>query len=551
VEYVRFPVSFIAGSDTSDGRHGFELKLPSNYEANSSNSKAGTYPFENDQTINITSGSLQLIPPSFATAYEVKPYYGGSATKDSGTQIPLLDARDWYFDYFNGVFFQQDPSGTGDQADNPDFVEGYLYIGDMLDTVVSQGGGGGTGDNKAEYLVLAATGSLTAERVFTAGLGLNGTDGGAGSNYTLKVLDSIVATLTGSQFSGNVGVTGSFGAASNSIFGNNSSLSGVDNNFFVSGSIDSRGTTTRGTSVFGGDVVVSGTLSVNRGQAGVGSMFTITSDGKVGIGSDTPSHKLSVGGNMDLGEYLYHKNDTDTFIRFEDDAIHLEAGGKSFLKLSQAGTNKLILNNGQADVDLQVKSKGNANVFRIDAFNNSVYFGSNAGSGVDNNFWVSGSIGTKGTSTRGTAVFGGDVLSSGSLLVQNGITGSLTQLPDGTSYLRAGSNVTITSGSVGSITIGFDGDVSGETRTKHAYFLETQYNAGVAVPVASSDFSDASYNPQKIDIFVNGLLIHSGSVTQVDAGDRDYYISSATSLKFAFEIQVQDVIDVVVFSVSS
>ena len=66
-----------------------------------------------DQTINITSGSLQLIPPSYATAYEVKPYYGGSATKDSGTQIPLLDARDWYFDYFNGVFFQQDSIGNG------------------------------------------------------------------------------------------------------------------------------------------------------------------------------------------------------------------------------------------------------------------------------------------------------------------------------------------------------------------------------------------------------------------------------------------------------
>ena len=32
VEYIRFPVSFIAGSDTSDGRHGFELKLPSDYE---------------------------------------------------------------------------------------------------------------------------------------------------------------------------------------------------------------------------------------------------------------------------------------------------------------------------------------------------------------------------------------------------------------------------------------------------------------------------------------------------------------------------------------
>jgi len=128
VEYIRFPSTFIAGSDTVSGRHGFELKLPSDYEANSTNTKAGTYPFINDQVVNITSGSLQLVPPSFATAYEAKPYYGGTSAKDSGTQIPVLDARDWYLDYFNGVFFQQDPPGTGDHANNPDYVEAYLYI---------------------------------------------------------------------------------------------------------------------------------------------------------------------------------------------------------------------------------------------------------------------------------------------------------------------------------------------------------------------------------------------------------------------------------------
>ena len=212
VEYVRFPVSFIAGSDTSDGRHGFELTLPSDYESNSSNSKAGTYPFTNSQTINITSGSLQLVPPSFATTYEAKPYYGGSAVKDSGTQIPLLDARDWYLDYFNGVFFQQDPTGTGDQADNPDYIEGYLYIGNMLDTVVSNAGGTGAGDPGAQYLVLAATGSLSAERVLTAGTGVSTTDAGAGGAFTVSIDNSVVATLSGSQFSGNVGVTGSIGS---------------------------------------------------------------------------------------------------------------------------------------------------------------------------------------------------------------------------------------------------------------------------------------------------------------------------------------------------
>lgn len=213
VEYLRLPATFIAGTDTSAGRHGFALKLPADYEANSSNTKAGTYPFINNQTINITSGALQLVPPAFANAYEAKPYYDGDATKGSGTRIAILDARDWYLDYFNGIMFQQDPPGTGDHSNNPDFVEAYLYIGDMLNTVVeNSGGGGGDGDKNAQFLVLQATGSLNAERVLTMGTGMSSSDGGAGGNFTINVDDSIVATLTGSQFSGNIGVTGSIGA---------------------------------------------------------------------------------------------------------------------------------------------------------------------------------------------------------------------------------------------------------------------------------------------------------------------------------------------------
>ena len=63
------------------------------------------------------------------------PYYGGSPTKGSGTAIPALDARDWYLDYNNGIFFQQDPPGTGDHANNPTYLEGFLYIGNMASDV--------------------------------------------------------------------------------------------------------------------------------------------------------------------------------------------------------------------------------------------------------------------------------------------------------------------------------------------------------------------------------------------------------------------------------
>ena len=66
-------------------------------------------------------------------------------------------------------------------------------------------------------------------------------------------------------------------------------------------------------------------------------------------------------------------------------------------------------------------------------------------------------IGSKGTSTKGTALFGGDVVTSGTLypneIKTSKISGSLTHLSDGSSYLVAGSNITISSGSNGSVTI--------------------------------------------------------------------------------------------------
>ena len=67
------------------------------------------------------------------------------------------------------------------------------------------------------------------------------------------------------------------------------------------------------------------------------------------------------------------------------------------------------------DIDLKVSGENNANLIRTDAANDSVYFCVNGSTGVDNNFFVSGAIGSQGTSTRGTAVFGGDVVISGTL----------------------------------------------------------------------------------------------------------------------------------------
>jgi hypothetical protein len=68
--------------------------------------------------------------------------------------------------------------------------------------------------------------------------------------------------------------------------------------------------------------------------------------------------------------------------------------------------------------------------------------------GSDVFFFVSGSPGDTDKS-----LFGGDVKSSGSMVGLGGFTGSLTQLSDGTAYLRAGSGVEITTGSLGQVTV--------------------------------------------------------------------------------------------------
>jgi len=611
VEYLRFQCSFIAGSDTSDGRHGFELKLPSDYQSNSSNPSAGTYPYINDQAINITSGSLQLVPPSFATSYEGKPFYGGSSTKDSGTQIPVLDARDWYLDYFNGIFFQQDPPGTGDHSNNPDFLEGYLYIGKYLDTVVSEGSsGGGNGDKSPQYLVLAATASLPNERVFTAGTGIKTTDSGAGAAYTVAVRDSIVATLTGSIFSGTVSAPALSGSltklqdgTSYIKEGSNVTVTTASNGSITIASTNTTYTAGDGLDLsgteFSVDLKSSGGLKIDSTELAIDNSVVATLTGSTFSGTvSAPALSGSLTKLQDGTSYLIAGSNT-TIATGSSGAITISSTGgidgsgaanriatwsdsdtltsdadftwNGSLLDVQGDVNlngTVVVNQSGVDKNFRVETQNKSSALQVDGetdqvllFSGSLSDASGHGSSAadpdpraftDTNFFVSGSIDSRGTSRRGTSVFGGDVLSSGSIIAKTGISGSLTKLSDGTSYLRAGSNVTITSGSGGSITIASSGGGggSGETRTKQSYFLAANYAPNTSVPVSSSDFSDASYDPDKIDIFVNGMLVHSGTVGQIETGQRDYYVSSATSLKYSFGLKIGDVIDVIVFSVS-
>jgi len=109
-------------------------------------------------------------------------------------------------------------------------------------------------------------------------------------------------------------------------------------------------------------------------ESGSTTLFRVRGDGRVGIGkvSSLPAAMLTVSSSNDdsdiaIAHKIHHIGDSDTFIMFDDDELHLAAGGRTFLKLEEASTDKLIVNHGALDIDLQVKGANAANLIRTDA----------------------------------------------------------------------------------------------------------------------------------------------------------------------------------------
>ncbi len=104
-----------------------------------------------------------------------------------------------------------------------------------------------------------------------------------------------------------------------------------------------------------------GNLSVANGD-----LFVNASGNMIGIMDATPSYTLDVNGNIGLLQYLYHKADDDTHLRFQNDQVTLNAGGKllidcyegllDYIKLGDGSPINLFFNDAMmvSAVDKQV-----------------------------------------------------------------------------------------------------------------------------------------------------------------------------------------------------
>ena len=440
VEYVDFLLQPITGSvydantfDSSagaqgSGTHAYRLVLTGNYETLSSNTRKGKDYYKNDQILHWTLGSLQLVSPGFSNDVP-NPYnlllFSGS--RDVEDEIPLQDELDWQIDYFSGVLFVQD----FDSGKIPTRAKGFIYVGQMLSASIGQlGGGGGSGTGVGWFGsapgTISSTGSVligtntsnvaNAEISFSSVGGAVFNEKGRSSNFRVESAGSENALFI--KGSSNQVFILSGGAGSSPDPG-----AGSDISFYVSGSIDSKGGNQKGVSLFGGDVVSSGSFSASNGISGsltrlhdgksylvAGSNITIASasNGQVTIsstgggGGGTPAGsntqiQFNNGGSFGgvsgattdgsaitfndsgilVGQDITHAGDTDTKITFGDDAIGFTAGGEQLLTISEAGTDIVTVGDG-GDVDFRVRTNNDDNTLYIEGSSDRIGIGTNS-----------------------------------------------------------------------------------------------------------------------------------------------------------------------------
>jgi hypothetical protein len=252
------------------------------------------------------------------------------------------------------------------------FSAGSQSIIGAINSAYSAGGGGGTGaDPNASYIVVAATASLPNERSLFATNGIIAADGGAGNPYGISIDDSVVATLSGSTFTGNVHFSGSvsdFTATGSVKF--NSGLSGSltrltdDTSYLVAGTGISITSASNGQVTIINDGTVGDITSVAAGTGLSGG----GSSGAVSLALDV-SELLALGATVDNSDYVVIEDVTDNSTKKVLVSNLPSSGGSSLTSGFQA-----YMSSNQSVITSTATVQFNSEQFDIGSdFNTSTY----------------------------------------------------------------------------------------------------------------------------------------------------------------------------------
>lgn len=137
VELVKFQIDIIPNTLVGTNQsQGYRLKLPAGYTA----SGHLGYKFSGGTYLYNSLGKLQIVPPLYgklksdgSTEYDPILYQ-----TDGVTAIPKFDPINWYFDYYNGILFVQNPPAGYDVSPlRPGFLTAYLFVGKYVDQAIT------------------------------------------------------------------------------------------------------------------------------------------------------------------------------------------------------------------------------------------------------------------------------------------------------------------------------------------------------------------------------------------------------------------------------